>query len=82
MAEKLTHAEHDARAALMGRYYDWRDGTYCDPAMGADDYMLDAFTLKPRRVQLDQISGKNYGQRPRPETRWAFAEETDTYLER
>lgn len=27
--EKLSHEEHRARAMLMGRVYDWRDGTYC-----------------------------------------------------
>lgn len=27
--KRLTHNEHAARAMLMGRMYDWRDGTYC-----------------------------------------------------
>lgn len=27
--ERLSHSEHAARAMLLGRVYDWRDGTYC-----------------------------------------------------
>lgn len=49
--KKLTHAEHDARAMLLGRVYDWRDGTYClkgDTDCGCISMgMLDAMTLEP-----------------------------------
>lgn len=51
---KLTHAEHTARAMLLGRYYDWRDGTYCLYEINPDgspnvkpQNMLDAMTLEP-----------------------------------
>lgn len=49
---KLTHKEHDARAMLLGRVYDWRDGTYCLPSESGTGGvitrdMLDAVTLEP-----------------------------------
>lgn len=49
----LPHKEHDARAAILGMKYDWRDGTYYrstgDPRK-ADwqpfGEMIDAYTLE------------------------------------
>lgn len=56
---KMTHAEHTARAMLLGMVYDWRDGTYChfDPEgdgigityLGA----LDAMTLQPYDCSIE-----------------------------
>jgi hypothetical protein len=51
--KKFTHAEHRARAMLMGKVYDWRDGCYSDPMifsgveMSSTRGMLDAVTLEP-----------------------------------
>lgn len=45
-----TYDEHVTRALLMGRIYDWRDGTYClTNPMGAptEENMLDCLTLEP-----------------------------------
>lgn len=40
MVTKFTRKEHVARAMLLGRVYDWRDGTYCYPMFGRDEAML------------------------------------------
>ncbi len=41
----MTHEEHIARAMLMGREYDWRDGTYM--VNGSTKGLIDAITLEP-----------------------------------
>lgn len=48
---KFTRKEHIARALLMGRVYDWRDGTYCPDIRDAANNlmasnMLDCDTLE------------------------------------
>ena len=47
---KLTRAEHISRAALIGRVYDCRDGTYCLTYRGTSDPtaegMVDCETLQ------------------------------------
>ena len=74
---KLTHKEHAARAMLMGRVYDWRDGTYCDEEMDADT-MVDAVTLEP--VDFHTAMARNvirpdeeilYSDPPDRQTPWA-----------
>jgi hypothetical protein len=87
MVQKLTHAEHDARAMLIGLVYDWRDGTYCSENSEGDPNtacMLDAITLEP--VELITIHNRlnSWGHRnqkyrvwARPETPYAFKEEMD-----
>lgn len=46
MTEPLTREEHEARAMLLGRWYDPRDGTYVlDNHTPAND-MLDCVTLE------------------------------------
>lgn len=54
MADKiLTHEEHVARAMLLGRVYDWRDGSYCilnrsiGQGMPVSEGMLDCLTCEP-----------------------------------
>jgi hypothetical protein len=77
---KLTHSEHATRAMLMGRTYDWTDGTYCrtepDGSLDTND-MLCCITLEKihisdaggRRVTL---SGATHWTRPpNRETDWA-----------
>jgi len=49
----FTHAEHRLRASLMGRWYDWRDGTYVDnaqeptSALPASGFLIDCNTFEP-----------------------------------
>jgi len=50
--QKLTHEQHRARAILMGRVYDWRDGSYCFYADVESKHLshmhaIDAETLEP-----------------------------------
>lgn len=56
--EKLTHEEHSLRAALMKRYYDWRDGTYCrdDNVHGdpRDDEFLCCVTLEV--IDMEEVT--------------------------
>ncbi len=49
MSQLLTRSEHIARALLMGRVYDWRDGTYCLTDADGDPEvlgMVDCVTLE------------------------------------
>jgi hypothetical protein len=58
---KLTHKEHVARAMLMGREYDWRDGTYM--VNGAGDHLIDANTLESVEFETAAnrcVIGNNY----------------------
>lgn len=41
----LTREQHNAAAALMRRFYDWRDHTYC--TYDLEDVPLDADTCEP-----------------------------------
>jgi hypothetical protein len=46
----LTRKQHHARAALMGKLYDRRDGTYCDISNNGTASVLgnlDCLTLEP-----------------------------------
>ena len=67
---KLTRAEHMARAALLGLYYDPRDGTYCPGEVNDETGdvwykskgLLDCLTMEPidvnvsvARTNLDHI---------------------------
>jgi hypothetical protein len=57
---KLTRAEHIARAALLGLYYDPRDGTYCPGSVDEDTGnvwykardLLDCLTMEPIDVNV------------------------------
>lgn len=53
MTEKLTRAEHHARAALLGRKYDPRDGTYCDHLFSLND-LIDCVTMEPTTVRKQE----------------------------
>lgn len=89
MSEKLTHKEHMARAMLMGRIYDWRDGTYCLSSSGSTIHMsvqdmLCADTLGD--ISGDQCISRRHhngaadfepGSDPAFETPWAKMDEED-----
>jgi hypothetical protein len=76
---KLTHEEHAARAMLMGRIYDWVDGTYCTyDNNGLDtDAMICCMDLEPisweRSVARRLAGGDEYHFTlpPIKETPWA-----------
>src|SRR5262245_6681052 len=65
----MTHEQHALRAALMGRVYDWRDGTYCvvgtlqhastqyPMAAGA----IDAITLEPVPAETLSYRSRTWG---------------------
>lgn len=79
MTEKLSHSEHAARAMLMGRLYDWRDGTYCavahDGTYSITD-MIDCETFEPVHSASDRcqnwmnVSTGGYSDTPHPRP-WA-----------
>lgn len=83
MSEKLTHKEHATRAMLMGRVYDWRDGTYClgvddKTGMALPDDMIDAVTLEEvhhrsvtRRMGYSGTHAGEPWETPKRETPWA-----------
>ena len=84
--DKLTHEEHAARAMLMGRVYDWRDGTYCfadsdglpiGTALDGRHPMLDCETLEvidddkqEERFQKLNKEWRYWGSKPQPRP-WA-----------
>ena len=89
---KLTHKEHAARAMLMGLFYDWRDGTYCDGnyiSGPTSEGMIDANTLEPipdyegssrRGVTLShchEVNVKMDWKTPMFETEWARMDDDD-----
>lgn len=49
VTELLTYEEHEARAMLLGRWYDATDGTYCMHAgdIPVSESMLDCITVEP-----------------------------------
>lgn len=50
MPYKFTHAEHKARAMLLGMEYDWRDGTYMKRIEAMRYDYFDAETLEQMSV--------------------------------
>lgn len=79
---KLTHREHTARAILMGRVYDWRDGTYCEGVLNnggvSHHNIICAVTFEPitnssitRRMFLNNATAAMDWRKPRHETPWA-----------
>lgn len=88
---KMTHREHAARAMLLGRQYDWRDGTYCkgtDQTKGpGNSDMVDCVTLK--RVSpldtntrmkfngIDILTARVKWRVPEWETPWARMDDND-----
>lgn len=87
---KLTHKEHTARAMLMGRVYDWTDGTYCTLSLdktGSLDpmTMIDAVTLQPvtqhvatdRRILSYDGTPAHWSRPPLRKTDWARMDDDD-----
>lgn len=61
--DKLTRKAHIARAMMMGRLYDWRDGTYCIPCMDGSapgSNCIDCETLEQRSYNAEMIAGKKW----------------------
>lgn len=65
MSDKLTRKEHHARAMLMGRKYDPRDGSYCVPSFDGDfnvsEPYLDCVTLEVITHADAQLRMQRYG---------------------
>lgn len=72
----LTHQEHTARAMLLGRVYDWRDGTYCriDRSGSYDtDSMLCCVTMEP--IDLHTSTKRRDGANLMDDDAWGCAKE-------
>lgn len=72
---KYTRKQHIARALLMGRVYDWRDGTYCPDIRDLTgnlmaDNMLDCDTLEVMNERLQVSRFSSSSSMPGPMVPW------------
>ena len=82
---KLTRTEHHARAMLLGRIYDWRDGTYCHSDGVGDggvsfDNMINAETLEPigQSEAMKRSGGLGYKEVPEGVKPWEREDDEPT----